>query len=37
MTVPSDEALENHLAQVRALGLERQVVGLESIRRPVGE
>jgi allantoin racemase len=37
LTVPSDESLDNHLAQVRALRLERQVVGLQSIRRPVGE
>jgi allantoin racemase len=37
MTVPSDESLEAHLSQVRALGLEQQVVGIQPIRRAVGE
>ena len=37
MTVPSDESLAAHVDQVRALGLEHQVVGMESVRRPVGE
>ena len=37
MTVPSDESLAAHEDQVRALGLWSHVVGIEAIRRPVGE
>jgi allantoin racemase len=37
MTVPSNESMEPHKEQVRRVGLESRVVGIESVNRPVGE
>lgn len=36
MTVPSSESMEPHQEQVRRLGLESRMVGIEPINRPVG-
>jgi Asp/Glu/hydantoin racemase len=36
MTVPSNESMEPHVEQVRRLGLEPRVVGMEPINRTVG-
>jgi allantoin racemase len=37
MTVPSDESMAGHVAQVNDLGLAERVVAMEPIRRPLGE
>jgi allantoin racemase len=36
MTVPSTESMEPHVAQVRHLGLEPRMVGIEPVNRPLG-
>lgn len=37
MTVPGDQSVESHMEQIRRLGIEDNVVGLEPINFPIGK